>query len=49
MFLKTGENIEETTYIELSAQQYLFATILVMPLLMLFFKADWLMELIAIL
>lgn len=49
MFLKTRENIEETTYIELSAQQYLFATILVMPLLMLFFKADWLMELIAIL
>lgn len=49
MFMKSTKNIEENTYVELTTQQYLFATILVVPLLLLFFKADWLMELIAIL
>lgn len=46
MFMKPLKNIEENTYFELSVQQYLFATILVAPLLILFFKADWLMGLI---
>lgn len=49
MFMKTPKSIEENTQIELSVQEYMFATILVAPLLLLFFKAGWLLEIIAIL
>jgi hypothetical protein len=47
--MKTPKSIEENTQIELSVQEYMFATILVAPLLLLFFKAGWLLEIIAIL
>ncbi len=46
MFFK--ESTENQTF-ELNAKQYFLAIILVLPILILFFKADWLMEIVSFL
>lgn len=46
MFFK--ESTESQTF-ELNAKQYFLAIVLVLPILILFFKADWLMEIVSFL
>ena len=45
-YLFFKEPLENQTF-ELNSKQYFLAIILVLPILILFFKADWLMDLIS--